>query len=177
MRLAAALGIAVHCGTLLRLVLGLPDPVASAAPDVVGVDDFALRRGHVYATVLVDAATGRAIDVLPSRRLRRGRPRRPPGAVQVADSWHLWHNLAERTLKAVARHRACLKQIARGRRGPATPPGPMRMAGDIAGILPGGRYPATGKEGYERSARIRRSDPRRAAAQNTNSMLMEASIL
>jgi hypothetical protein len=82
MRLAAALGIAVHRGTLLRLVLGLPDPVARAAPDVVGVNDFAVHRGHVYATVLAGAATGRAIDVLPGRRLRRGArggPRRGPG--------------------------------------------------------------------------------------------------
>jgi len=78
MRLAAALGAAVHRGTLLRLALGLPGPVASAAPDVAGGDDFAPRRGHGCATVLVDAATGPAIDVLPGRRLRRGPPRRGP---------------------------------------------------------------------------------------------------
>ena len=68
MRLAAALGIAVHRGTLLWLVLGLPDPVASSAPDMVGVNDFALRHGHVYATVLAGAhAEGR-----PRRSSRRG---------------------------------------------------------------------------------------------------------
>jgi hypothetical protein len=33
----------VHCSTLLRLVIDMADPDASAAPEVLGVDDYALR--------------------------------------------------------------------------------------------------------------------------------------
>ena len=49
------------------MLLRLPLPQVSV-PRVLGVDDFALRRGHVYATILINAETGQRVDVLPSRK-------------------------------------------------------------------------------------------------------------
>ena len=86
---------------------------------MLGIDDFALRRGLVYATVLIDAETGRRVDVVPGRTADvaeewlRDHPgvevvcrdgsgaygeavrRALPDAVQVSDRWHLWHLLGE----------------------------------------------------------------------------------
>jgi transposase len=77
-RLLPALGIAVSRHTMLRVLLKIPLP-ALAVPRVMGIDDFALRRGSVYATVFIDAETGRRVDVVVGR------------TADVTEKWLLGH--------------------------------------------------------------------------------------
>jgi hypothetical protein len=116
-RVLPRLAMPASPGTVLRLVRGLPLPEPEP-PRAVVVDDWAMRKGRTYGTIVVDLERRRVVDLLPDRtaetladwlRLRpgirvvardrsteyaRGVAQGAPGAVQVADRWHLLHNLA-----------------------------------------------------------------------------------
>ncbi|MFD3524207.1 hypothetical protein [Streptomyces sp. NPDC058653] len=65
-RMARVFGVSVSRSAVLRLLDALPDP-ETPTPQVVGVDEYAMRKGPVYGTVRVDVETRRPVDLLPDR--------------------------------------------------------------------------------------------------------------
>jgi transposase len=118
-RLLTKQGMPTSRNTLLRRIRALPVPDSVPLPEVIGIDDWAQRRGQVYGTLIVDLERHRPVDLLPERSasvvatwlgaqpqvrvvsrdrseeyaagIRQG----APTAVEVADRWHLLQNVRE----------------------------------------------------------------------------------
>ena len=162
-RLLRRLAMPASADTVLRLIRRMPLPEAEA-PRVVAVDDWALRKGRTYGTVVVDLERRCVADLLPDRTsatVAAWLQQRPgvevvardrsteyaraatigaPKAVQVADRWHLLANMrqaVERWLHAIH---------ARLRRLPVPPAG----EGDM--LVPPRRDQAFRRTGPEREA-------------------------
>ena len=66
-RLLPRLGMPTSADTVLRLIRRMPLPEQQDTPRVVGVDDWAIRKGRTYGTILVDLERRRGLDLLPDR--------------------------------------------------------------------------------------------------------------
>ena len=110
--------IGISNTTINRLLRSLPEPAFSPVR-VLGVDDWAKRKGQRYGTILIDLERRQVIDLLKDRTadtlanwlaqhpkiefVSRDRSqtyaeaitRAAPTAIQVADRWHLLHNLSD----------------------------------------------------------------------------------
>jgi hypothetical protein len=144
-RLADHLDMPTSPDTLLRRVRSFPEEPAPA-PRYVGVDDWALRKGRRYGTLLIDLERGRVLDLLPGRdgealkAWLKGHPgvevitrdraaayaqaaaEGAPQARQVADRWHLLKNLREAVAQVLVRLSAAVREALREGPAAASPP-------------------------------------------------------
>jgi transposase len=165
-RLLQHLSMPASADTVLRLVRGLTLP-EQEPPHVVGVDDWALRKGRTYGTILVDLERRRVLDLLPDRTAEtladwlrcqpqvavaardrsteyaRGIALGAPGARQVADRWHLLANMRQVLERWLAGAHARLRHL---------PPGP----GASADARPGSRTGPFRRTRAEGAARLGR---------------------
>jgi transposase len=136
-RLAQQLGILTSGWTLLRHLRRTAAVDCARAPRVLGIDDWAWRKGRRYGTILCDLENGEVADLLPDRSaesteqwllahpgaeiISRDRAslyaeaaaKAAPRAVQVADRWHLLHNMLDALIEALAPHHRLLTEVAR----------------------------------------------------------------
>lgn len=131
---ACEIGLQISGETLLRRIRRTSQTAVNEVK-VLGVDDFAFRRGERYGTILVDLEKRKPIDLLPDREaatlgewLKKhpeieiisrdraggyavGAKAGAPQAVQVADRFHLLKNLLDGFERFLSRQHQVIAEV------------------------------------------------------------------
>ena len=126
-RVATIVGMPVSPSTVLRMVKGIWKDPDRASVTNIGIDDFALRKGMSYGTIVTDNDTGKPLEIILSRdadkvteglkgyvnvktvtRDRAGGYAKAvsdgiPGAIQIADRFHLVMNCGVNVMRQMRR--------------------------------------------------------------------------
>jgi transposase len=143
-RLGDAWDLAVSRNTLLRGLRRQPAP-SLPTPQILGVDDFALRKRHTYGTILVDLERRQPVALLPERTAEplaqwlrehpgveviardrssayaEGARQGAPSATQVADRFHVLQNLKDVLDDVFTMHEKALDAVNATLRPPPVP--------------------------------------------------------
>ena len=137
-RMAHRLAMPVSGDTLVRLVRAAPLPT-QPEPRIVGIDEWAWRRGRSYGTMIVDLERHTVLDLLPDRDagsvaawlrahpgieviardradvFAEGARAGAPQAQHVLDRFHLLRNLSVALHAIVAHHHGVIRAVGRAR--------------------------------------------------------------
>jgi transposase len=183
-RLSRHFGLTVSRNTLLRVIRRTPHPVVSS-PQVLSLDEFALRKRHTYGTLLLDLARRRPLALLPDREaatVARWLQAHPgvegvvrdraeayaeaarlgaPTACQVADRFHLLQNLADTLTQVFTAHASQLVRV----HPPRAAPTPVHDPADPAALPKPSSVPLAPPQSSTAAARLARQRRTRRWAQ------------
>lgn len=128
------IGIPISPSTILRIIRRFDIPEKTMISGIIGVDDWAFKKGNTYGTIIVDLTNKEVIDLLPDRSqdslakwlknhpeirivsrdrygpYAMGIQQGAPQAIQVADRFHLLMNLGEATKRMLQSRGKILKE-------------------------------------------------------------------
>lgn len=132
--LCKVIGFPISSSSILRAVKGMETPAKTQTSGVIGVDDWAYKKGRNYGTIIVDLKNKKVVDLLPDREadtlatwlkahpevhtvsrdrasayalgIRTGAPK----AIQVADRFHLLVNLRDAFQASLHKHSSIIKE-------------------------------------------------------------------